>query len=131
MAHNRFSFIGNLTKPPELRQTGAGKSVATISIAVNRVFGQGEARQERADFFRITAWDKAADNASQFLNTGNKIFVEGRIETGSYEKDGAKHYTTDFIAEKIEYLGGKPSGQTGQGTDEGQGHDEDLSRSFE
>lgn len=137
MAHNRFSFIGNLTKPPELRQTRGSKTFANISIAVNRVVGSGADRTERPDFFRITLWEKQAENADRYLGTGSKVYVEGRIESGKYDKDGQTHYATHFIAEQIEYLGGGPQGKgtadsapKAAGEVSGNAVDEDLSAGF-
>ena len=137
MSHNRFSFIGNLTKAPDLQPVSAGKSVAKISIAVNQVRGSGESRKEHTDFFLITLWEQQAVNAHRYLDTGSKVFVAGRVETRTFEKGGERRYATDFIASEIEYLGGGAQGidrAKSINGDPGDKHaadsDEDLSGGF-
>ena len=90
---NSFNGIGRLTKDPEIRSTQSGKKVARYTLAIDR---QGEG----ADFIPCQTWEKGADFAEKFLKKGMKIGVTGRIQTGSYEKDGQKVYTTDLIVER-------------------------------
>lgn len=101
---NVVVLVGNLTKAPEIRYTGSGLAVCTFSIAVNR--GKDKTGNDRgADFPRITAYNKTAENCSRFLDKGSKVCVVGKISTGSYTKDdGTKVYTTDVIANTVEFL---------------------------
>lgn len=107
---NRFQFIGNLTKDIELRYTGNDKAVGNFDIAVDRVFKKDEQTVKEADYFRITIWGQMAENAAKYLGAGSKIYVEGAIKSGSYEKEGVKHFTTDFTATNIVYLSTKEPG---------------------
>ncbi|MGC0987087.1 single-stranded DNA-binding protein [Pantoea agglomerans] len=101
---NRFQFIGNLTKDADLRYTNGDKAVVNFDIAVDATYRSDDRAVENTDFFRITAWDKTAENAGKYLGKGSKVYVEGSIKNSSYEKDGIKHYKTEFTALNIEYL---------------------------
>lgn len=87
-------------------------AVCRMTIAVDR--RAKKEGQQTADFVGLVAWDKTAEFAGQYLSKGRKILVEGRVQTGSYEKDGKKIYTTDIIADRIEFADSKPkdAGQT-------------------
>ena len=93
---NKTILIGRLTKDPELK--GNDKVYTRFNLAVDRVGSEG------ADFIPIVVFGKQAENAVKYLVKGRKVAVEGRINTGSYEKDGKKVYTTDVIAERVEFL---------------------------
>lgn len=104
-------LIGRLTADPEIRQTNSGKTVASYRMAVDRnVKTEG---QPEADFINCTAWGKTGEFAEKYLRKGMKIAIEGRIQTGSYEKDGVKHYTTDIIVDRHEFCEGKRSADSG------------------
>lgn len=102
---NRFHFTGNLTKDAELATTSGDRARGRIRIAVNHEWtdGQGQ-RQERVNFFSIILWGKDAENAAKYLGKGSSIYVEGRLESSEYEKDGKKVYSTDLIASWVKYL---------------------------
>lgn len=105
---NSVVLIGRLTKKPEVRYTTGGSesqlAVATFTIAVDRPVRAGKERQ--ADFPRITVFGRQAENCERYLDKGRQVAVQGRIQTGSYtNKDGATVYTTDVIAERVEFLG--------------------------
>lgn len=103
---NRVMLIGNLGKDPELRYTPSGTALAKFTLATNRKFIDREGqKQEKTEWHRITVWSKLAEICAQYLTKGKQVMIEGRIEYGSYEKDGVKHYTTDIIAENMEMLG--------------------------
>lgn len=115
MSHNQFQFIGNLTRDADVRHTESGGNRGIFDLAVNRAWrnASGE-KQEATDYFRIKSFGANAENAGKYLGKGSKVFVEGRLETTKYEKDGKTEYGIDFIAEKIEYLDTKaPAGQQG------------------
>lgn len=93
---NSFIGIGNLTKEPEIRYTNNNLKVATITIAINR--------KEEADFIDCVAFDKKADIIEQYLHKGNKVAIEGRLQTSMYEKDGKKNKSMNILINNIEFL---------------------------
>jgi len=99
---NNVVLIGRLTKDPELRYIPESQNaVATFTLAVDRPFG----KEKQADFIRITVFGKAAENCEKYLIKGRLVGVQGRLQTGSYKnKDGATVYTTDVIADRVEFL---------------------------
>jgi single-strand DNA-binding protein len=116
---NRVVLIGNLGGDPEVRYTAAGTAVGKFSLATSRKFtGKDGQKQEKTEWHRIVAWAKLAEICGQYLTKGKKVMIEGRIEYGSYEKDGVKHYTTDIIAENMEMLGGNGQGNGNQSREE-------------
>lgn len=108
---NKVILIGRLTAEPEIRHTNSGKTVASYRLAVDRnVKSEG---QPEADFINCTAWGKTGEFAEKYLRKGMKIAIEGRIQTGSYEKDSVKHYTTDIIVDRHEFCESKRSADSG------------------
>ena len=101
---NSVVLIGRLTRDPETRYTsGSQMAVCTFSIAIDRVARQGE--EKKTDFPRITVFGKQAENCERFLKKGRLVGIQGRLQTGSYtNKDGATVYTTDVVAERVEFL---------------------------
>ncbi len=106
---NKVILIGRLVADPEIRYTQSGKAVASYRLAVDRPFKQDG--QQEADFINCVAWGKTGEFAGNYLRKGTKIAVEGRIQTGSYEKDGVKHYTTDIVVDLHEFCESRSSGQ--------------------
>lgn len=100
---NKTYLIGNLTRDVELATSSNGKNVAKFSIAVKRHY-RNEQGQIESDFINIVTFGSQAENCAKYLKKGSKISVIGRIQTGSYEKDGVKRYTFDIMAEEIEFL---------------------------
>ncbi|MEG0448947.1 MAG: single-stranded DNA-binding protein [Lysinibacillus sp.] len=118
---NRVVLVGRLTKDPELRYTPSGLPMARFTIAVNRTFSNQQGERE-ADFIGCIAWRKQAENLANFMKKGSLIGVDGRIQTGSFEgQDGKRVYTTDVVADNVQFLeprggGGAPaSNQYGGG----------------
>lgn len=112
---NKVLLIGNLTKDPELRYTPNGTAVTNLRIAVNRKFKDrtGELKEDTC-FITVTAWDKQAEICNQYLQKGRAVFVEGILQSRSWETgDGQKRSTIDVRAERIQFLGG-PRGEGGQ-----------------
>ena len=114
---NKVLLIGNLTKDPELRYTPNGTAVTNLRIAVNRKFKDrtGELKEDTC-FITVTAWDKQAEICNQYLLKGRAVFVEGILQSRSWETgDGQKRSTIDVRAERIQFLGGpvKNEGATG------------------
>ncbi len=108
---NKVLLIGRLTTKPELRYTGSNLPYTRFSVAVNRNFTNSQGQRE-ADFINVIAWRKQAENICNYLDKGSKVSVEGRIQTGSFDdKDGNKKYTTDVVADNVEFLDSKSQGQ--------------------
>ena len=100
---NRVELIGRLTRDPEIRYTPAQLAVATFSIAIDRPTRSGE--DKKTDHPRIYVFGKSAENCEKYLAKGRLVGVTGRIQTGSYQnRDGATIYTTDVIADRVEFL---------------------------
>jgi len=99
-------LIGRLTRDPEVRYLPESQmAVATFSIAIDRV--QRAGKEKQTDFPRITVFGKQAENCEKYLTKGRLVGVQGRLQTGSYKnKDGATVYTTDVVADRVEFLGG-------------------------
>lgn len=100
---NKVLLLGRLTKAPELRATPSGVSVTSFTVAVNRRF-----KKDETDFINCIAWRNTAEFISKYFGKGSMIAIVGSIQTGSYEKDGQKHYTTDINVEEVYFAGSKP-----------------------
>jgi len=111
---NIFTFVGNLTRDPESSVMQNGKTQTKFSIAMNRPYKDAEGKQG-ADFVRITCYEKTAENCAKYLSKGRKVGVVGHVKTGQYEKDGKTIYTTDFIAENVEFLSSGQADGQGEG----------------
>ena len=96
---NKVSLVGRLATDVDARQTQTGKAVSRFRLAVNR-----RSRDDGADFIGCVAWNKTAELIEKYVHKGDRVGVVGRIQTGSYEKDGQKIYTTDVVVEEIEFL---------------------------
>jgi len=104
---NKVFLIGNLTRDPELRYTPAGVGVANLGLAVNRRFRDktGELKEDVC-FLTVTVWDKQAEACCQYLQKGSPIFVEGVLQSRTWEtNDGQKRSTIDVRAERVQFLG--------------------------
>ncbi len=100
---NRVQIIGNLGRDPEMRYTPNGKPVTSFTVAVTRswVKPEGE-RAEKTEWFNVVAWDRLAEICSQHLAKGSLVYVEGRLETRSWEaENGQKHYRTEIVANEM------------------------------
>lgn len=104
---NKVILVGRLTRDPETRQAG-DTTVTRFSLAVDRRFRKaGDETSPSADFPSCVAFGKTAEFINKYFKQGVKMALEGRLQTGSYEKDGVKHYTTDVIAEAVEFAESK------------------------
>ena len=104
---NRVMLIGRLTAKPELRYTGSNVPYSRFTVAVNRTFSNNNGERE-TDFINCVIWRKQAENVCNYLDKGSLVSVEGRIQTGSYDdKDGNKRYTTDVVADSVQFLESK------------------------
>ena len=112
---NQVILIGRLARDPELSYTPNTQSaVCRFTIAVDRPRRNGE--DQGADFIRITVWGRQAETCDRYLSKGRQVAVLGRIQTGSYKnREGATVYTTDVVADRVEFLSSGNGGQGGQG----------------
>ena len=115
---NKVILVGNLGKDAEVRVTPGGQSVASFSIATteNWTSKEGE-KKEQTEWHRIVLWGKTADSLQPYLVKGKQIYLEGRLQTRQWEKEGQKHYTTEVKADKIVLLGGGGAGGGSRGGD--------------
>ncbi|HLW71296.1 MAG TPA: single-stranded DNA-binding protein [Candidatus Binataceae bacterium] len=123
---NKAILVGNLGRDPEIRSTPSGQNVANFSIATTENFNdRSGAKQERTEWHRIVAWGKLADVCGQYLKKGRQVYVEGRITTRQYEaKDGSgKRYSTEIVAQTVQFLGGRAGAMDDAGGGAGGGFD--------
>lgn len=111
---NNVSLIGRLTKDVELRYSSSGVAVAKFTLAVNRAFKKDG--EQEADFIRVTTFKKTAENTANFCKKGSLVGIVGQIQTGSYDdKDGKKVYTTEVLANSVQFLDTRSQNDTQQG----------------
>ncbi len=103
---NKVMIIGNLGRDPEMRYTPSGKPVTSFSVAVSRSWLRPEGdRTETTDWFNVVAWGRLAEICSQYLTKGSLVYVEGRLETRSWEaENGQKHFRTEVVANDVNIL---------------------------
>ncbi|CAG0945175.1 Single-stranded DNA-binding protein [Anaerolineae bacterium] len=111
MAVNKFYGIGNLGKDPEIKFLEGGNSVCKFSIAITEKWTKDGEKQERTEWVNIEAWGKLAELAAEYLKKGSKCFVEGKLKTDKYQKEGQDHYMTKVVAHTIQFLDKKEGGQ--------------------
>ncbi len=125
---NKVFLIGNLVRDPEISTTQSGISFCKFTVAVSRRRGE----DNDADFIGITAWRATAENCAKFLKKGSKVAISGNIKTGSYEKEGQKVYTTEVVAQEVEFLSTRNSGdQYSGGSSKGENYNFDEASSRE
>lgn len=110
---NKVQLIGNLTRDPELRYTPNGTAVCSFGLATNRSWASGDEgeRKEETEFHRIVAWNKLAELCSQLLTKGRKVYIEGRLQTRSWEgPEGEKRQATEIVAEDMMLLDSRRDG---------------------
>lgn len=121
---NKVILIGNLGADPEVRFTPSGQAVANFRIATSESWtdkGSGQ-KQERTEWHRIVVWGKLAELCGEYLKKGRQCYVEGRLQTREWtDKEGKKNYTTEVVAQTVQFLGG-PGGRGGEGGGSGGGY---------
>jgi single-strand DNA-binding protein len=124
---NKVILIGRLGNDPEVRYTPSGSAVANFSIATSDEWTDKDSgeRKERTEWHRIVAWNRLGEICGEYLSKGRQVYVEGRLQTRSWEdRDGNKRYTTEIVASEVQFLGGRDSGGTGRGASRGSGSDD-------
>lgn len=114
MSINKVILVGRISNDITINKSQSGTSMCNFSIAVDRYMGKD--KEKATDFIRCTAFGSTADILGRYAGKGKQVAVEGNIKTGSYEKDGVKHYTQDVQIDKVELLGGKSDSNTAQST---------------
>src|SRR3989338_8122915 len=114
---NKVLLIGNLGADPEVRVTGTGQSVATIRLATtDRWVDKSGQKTERTEWHRVVVWGKQAEHCKEYLSKGRQIYVEGRIQTREWnDKEGNKRYTTEIVAQRIQFVGSPGERKAGSG----------------
>ena len=115
---NKVMLLGNLGRDPEVRQTPNGQTVASFSLATNRKWRDREGnRQEQTEWHNIVVWGRQAEVAGQYLTKGKQIFLEGRLQTRSWDdrQSGEKRYRTEIVCENFQMLGSRDGGGGGGG----------------
>lgn len=121
---NAVQMIGRLTKDPEVRHTQSGVAIANFSVAIDRPPKKDGAKE--TDYPRIIAFGKTAENCEKYLAKGRLVGIQGKIQTGSYtNKNGDKVYTTDVVADRVEFL------EWGDKTESRQAKADDVPKGFE
>lgn len=112
---NKVILIGNLGRDPEVRYTPSGAAVCNVSIATTRNWKSKDTgdRQEETEWHRVVFYDRLAEIAGEYLRKGRPVYVEGRLKTRKWQKDGVDQYTTEIIADQMQLLGGREDGAAG------------------
>lgn len=106
---NRVTLVGNLGQDPEFKTTPQGSSVCNLNIATTETYKDKSSGEWKdiTDWHRVTLWDGLADTANKYLKKGNKVLIEGKLKTRSYEdKDGVKRYITEVLGNSLIMMGG-------------------------
>ena len=101
---NRVILVGNAGSEPEIRETANGTAVAHVSLATNRLFRRNGETQTRTDWHRLTFWGKSAETVEKFVGKGARLYVEGHLEYGSFDRDGVSIPTVDVVVEDFVML---------------------------
>ena len=114
---NKVIIVGNLGRDPEVSYIPSGAAVAKFSVATSETWkdkSTGE-KKERTEWHRIVAWDKLGEICGKYLAKGRQVYVEGKLQTRSYEdKDGVKRYVTEIVAQDVQFLGGRENQDAGR-----------------
>ena len=109
MSVNKVIILGRLGKDPEVSYTPGGMAVATLALATNRKAKNQESGdwEEKTEWHRVKFFDKKAEAVGQYVKKGNQLYVEGRLQTSKWEKDGVERYSTEIIAYEFSFVGSK------------------------
>ena len=111
---NKVILIGNLGKDPEVRDA-KGVAIANLTLATNKTWKTSDGEQKsKTEWHRLTCFKKTAELAEKYLHKGSKIYVEGELQTRSYEKDGVTKYSTEVLVNNIQFLDSKDMDDTGE-----------------
>ncbi len=118
---NKAFIFGNLTRDPELKSLPSGNKVCSFGVATNRTWkDQSGAKKENTEFHNVVVFGRQAETTAQYLHKGSSAFIEGRLQTRSWDgADGKKNYRTEIIAERVQFGPKGGSGGGGYGTEKG------------
>lgn len=124
---NKAMLIGNLGRDPEMRHTASGSAVCTFSMATNESWVKDGERQERTEWHNIVTWDKLAEICERYLSKGSKVYIEGRIQTRSWDDKttGQKKYMTEVVADQMMMLDSAGGGRSSDAGPADQRHPSD------
>lgn len=125
---NRIILVGHVGSDPDVRRTSTGRPVANVSLATNRRFEQAGEMHERTDWHRLTFWAKSAETVERYVRRGTRLYIDGRIEYGSYERDGQSIPTADIVVRDFVFLDPATDGIASGRTD---GDDAEASGTFD
>ena len=129
---NRVTILGNLGAAPELKHTASNQAVCNLSVACNEVWkDKAGVKQERTEWIRCVVWGPQAENCAKYLAKGQQVYVEGRLQTREYEKDGSKRYSTDVVSDRIVFLGKANGSSSGSQVPRGEWGTESQARPAE
>ncbi|HDI61246.1 MAG TPA: single-stranded DNA-binding protein [Desulfobacteraceae bacterium] len=112
---NKVIIVGRLGRDPEVRYTPDGTAVTNLSVATSLEWkdkNTGE-KKEKTEWHRVVVFRKLAELCGEYLSKGRQVYVDGRLQTRSWEKDGQTHYTTEIVANEVQFLGGRDTGGAG------------------
>lgn len=98
---NKAQLVGNVTKDPELKYTPGGNAVLTMNVATNRSIKKNDQWEDIATFHRVVVWGRTAEYIAKTVTKGQKVYIDGRIDNRSYEKDGQRYYISEVVAENV------------------------------
>lgn len=101
---NKAMIYGNLTRDPEMKALPSGMQVCSMSIATNRVYNDRDGKkQENTDYHNVVVFGKQAETSAKWLTKGSGVYVEGRLQTRSWDKEGQKQYRTEIVADRVQF----------------------------
>lgn len=123
MAINKVILIGNLGQNPEVRYSPSGQAICNLSIATSEAWtDKNGAKQEKTEWHRVVVFGKLAELCSQYLSKGRQAYIEGKLQTRSWQdKDGQTRYTTEVVAQSVQFLGGNAGAGAGRTQNNDQG----------
>jgi len=129
---NKVIILGNLGQDPEIHEMKGGQKVCRLNVATTRKWKSKDTNEqvEETEWHRISVWGPQAEPCQKYLSKGRQVYVEGRLRTSAYEKDGVKKYSTEIVADTVQFIGGKDSKSEGPGAppphDDGPPDDDDI-----
>ena len=128
---NKVILVGNLGRDPEIRYSQQGNAIVNFSIATSEEWFDKNTnqKQERTEWHRIVVFGKMGETCEKYLSKGRQVYVEGKLRTSSYEKEGQTHYSTDIVASTVQFLGNRQDAGGSGGPYQGSsGHSQDSSQ---
>jgi single-strand DNA-binding protein len=106
MSVNKTILVGNIGADPESRDTKSGTAVCNLRVATNERVKKNDEWQDHTEWHRVVCFGKTAENCAKYLQKGRQVYIEGKLRTTSYEKDGVTKYSTEIVADQVVFLGG-------------------------